>query len=168
MPSAAERLGRDGLDGPVDAEVRRVLWGRWAGRERAFYRECARRVSSLSWADLTTICGPQVRVLVEPVRTAYASLRADDLPGALRVGALQVVGEGRRGPRIAGYSTMDPVELPRELVGALHFFEGRTTAEALSTIASRAKLRLSRELVRSLVDFGILVPAGAAPGRPRY
>ena len=167
MPSTAERLGRDGLDGPVDEEVRRALWGRWAGRERAFYGECAQRVSVLSWADLTKICGPRVRVLVEPARAAYASLRAHELPGALRVGDFRVVGEGRRGPRIAGYSSMDPVELPRELVGALHLFDGRSTAEALDAIAARAGLRLSRGLVRSLVDFAILVPAGGAPDRPR-
>jgi hypothetical protein len=167
MPSTPERLRRDGLDRPVDEETRRALWGRWAGRERAFYGECAGRVSSLSWADLTAICGPRVRVLAAPVRAAYSSLWADDLPGALRVGALQIVGEGRRGPWIAGYSPLDPVELPRDLVGALHLFEGRSTSEALATIASRAGLRLSRGLVRSLVDHAILVPADGAAVQPR-
>ena len=167
VPSTAERLGRDDLDQPVDEEVRRALWGRWAGRERAFFGECARRVGALSWTDLTTICGPRVRVLVAPARAAYADLRADHLPAALRVGEFRIVGEGPRGPRIAGYSTMDPVDLPRELVGALHHFEGRSTREALAVIAARERLRLSRGLVRSLVDLAILVPAGEGPDRPR-
>jgi hypothetical protein len=165
-PSAAERLRHDDLDGPVDEEFRRALWGRWAGRERAFYVECARRVGVLSWTDLTTICGPRVRVLVEPVRAAYATLLSEETPDALRVGPFRIVGQGPRGPRIAGYSPMDPVELPRELVGALHHFEGRSTREALAVIAARERLRLSRGLVRSLVDQAILVPARAPVALP--
>jgi len=42
------RLDAAQLDDAADPTGRRALWGRWHGREREYFEECARRVSALS------------------------------------------------------------------------------------------------------------------------
>lgn len=158
-PSLVERVQRGDLDSPVDDEDRRDLWGRWADREREFFQECAGRVNGLSWADVLSICGPRVGIQAGPARAAYADLLSSALPSALRVGQFTVVAAGASGSRVLGYSPLDPVELPRPLIGALHHFNGRSTKEALDVIAKKEGIRIGRGLLRPLVDFGILVPA---------
>jgi hypothetical protein len=157
--SLVERAQRGDLDAPMDDEDRRVLWGRWADRTREFYEECARRVNGLTWAEVLSICGPTVRVLAGPARAAYAALLSNKVPPALRVGQFTVIGDAPSGSRVSSYSTLDPVDLPRPLLGALHHFEGRSTQEALDVIAKKEGIRIGRGLLRPLVDFGILVPA---------
>ena len=144
-----------------------VLWGRWEGRERAFFRACGRIVSRLSWDDVLRIAGPEIPVLAEAAKASFERLRSRDLPPRLRVGELRVVRSSPTADLVLTYSAYDPLRLSRDLREALPFFDGRPVGDALADILRHKRLRPSRELLVRLVDFGVLVPAaGPVPEPP--
>jgi len=138
-------------------------WGRWLGKEREFYRQCAKLVNPLSWREVMRLCGQEVRAFAAQTREAYRRLLSDEMPDSLSVGKLDVVGLGNESVRLCSYIGTDPVELPRELFDALSQFNGRPRKDAMNSIAERHGLELDDELLRGLVDFKVLVPATAAP-----
>lgn len=150
----------EGLDGVHSPEARAALWGRWAGRERDFYRECARLVDGLSWEQVLALGGPELRALARLAREAHARLSQDELPQRLRVGSFQVAAVGPRTTRVVSYSPIDPIELPAALMAVLPWFDGRPTQEAVESIARERKLGLTPALIQRLVDFQVLVDAG--------
>jgi hypothetical protein len=160
-PGEHESLSAADLDGRADPMVARKLWGNWLGREREFYRECARRVAALSWEDVLAICGPVVGARARAARHAFEGLLRKDAPQRLIPGPLEIVSTGREGVRVTTYSDYDPLDLAPELLEVLPYFDGRPTAAARSAIRRDLGVRVDEKLVRKLVDFKILV----APGR---
>ena len=158
-PGTARRLDRYELDRTADPERYGELWGRWEGREEKFFQECARRVEGLGWSDVTAKCGPEVRLLARTARRAFGQLLERELPDRLRVGEIVTLRADPRAFLVASYNGFDPLSLPRELVEALPWFDGRPVVEALQAIQREKKVRLESDLVLRLVDFGILVPA---------
>jgi hypothetical protein len=65
-------------------------------------------------------------------------------PKRLSVGAFQVVGATAGAVRVVGYSDYDPIEVPSDLIGVLHYFDGGSTDDAF---------------LRTLVAFEVLVDA---------
>jgi hypothetical protein len=157
-PGPRERLKLNGLqlDRVADLEAYRLLWGRWLGREREFYQQCARLVGDLSWDDVTRICGPDVRVLTQLVQEAYDRLTSDQVPEIVRLKDVQIIGLTHDSVQVATYSPHDPLKFPRKLFDVLPYLDNHPLSEALQTIEKEKGLRLSRELVRKLVDFEIL------------
>jgi hypothetical protein len=146
------------LDGRADEATRRAVWGKWFARERAFFVECARRVEGLSWREVAGLCGTQMRVQELLVRRAYEQLLSDALPPALRGGSFQIVKGGRTHTRVRTYSPLDPLDVPRAVMEALPFFDGRPTEAAVREIAMQKGMYLDESLLRKLADFQILVP----------
>jgi hypothetical protein len=62
---------------------------------------------------------------------------------------------------VVTYSPYDPLDLPRRLVDVLGYFDGQPTSEVLPRIRRERGLDVQPDLVRRLVDFGVLVPAPA-------
>jgi hypothetical protein len=147
------------LDGVVDADAGRALWGLWAGRERAFFDECARRVNALRWRDVASIGGPEIGIRERLVRMAYAGLVSEAAPPVLRSGPLRMGQLQGDSERIWTYSPLDPIDLPRRLVTALRYFDGRPTPDALGAAAADG-VPIDEATLRMLVDFRILVPTG--------
>jgi hypothetical protein len=166
MPTKVQPPDVSELEGEIDWVRYRKLWGRWAGREAQFYRECAKLVDKLSWADVEGICGPRVRILAGLLRDTYIHLQSSALPERLRLGQVNVTGTQKSSYRIVSYSSYDPLILPEALARSLQYFDGRPTEEALQAILTEQKLRIPPELVRKMVDFGMLVahdPSAAFP-----
>jgi Fe-S-cluster containining protein len=159
------------LDDKADTAAYMSVWGKWAGHERHFYTECARRVKDLPWKDVTALCGPEVRVNARLACETHARLMATKLPLALRVGTLNVFHLDAESACVSAYSGTDPLELPTPLLSLLHYFDGRPTREALAAMAGKENIALGDGLVRKLADFHVLVdpehgppPDGAGPG----
>ena len=150
------------LDGIVDPAVYRSLWGRWLGREREFYAECARLVGSLRWQDVVAIGGPDIQIFTRLVLEAHARLASDEIPGRVKIGKLTVIAADQASSHVYGYSGADPLDLPRALMDVLPYFDGRPTREALARIKAEAGIAVDPALVRKLVDFQILVPDAPA------
>ncbi len=146
------------LDGTRDEFSQRKLWGRWAGGEGDFYRECAKLVAHLSWEDVLTISGPDVKILAGVVREAYAKLMSKQIPERLRVGPLQIIGMNDERSWIVAHSPLDPLDLPSQLLELLRYFDGRPTKDVLKRIAAERGIELHASLIRQLTDFEVLVP----------
>jgi hypothetical protein len=150
-------------DGTYAPHDRRVLWGRWAGREAAFYEAAAGVVERLTWRDVAALGGPQLRLRARLAREAHARLRAPAIPRApLRLGTFVVTDRGPDAVRLASYSASDLLSLPPDLFEALGAFEGRTAREARATIAAEHSLDVEPAVVGRLLDFEVLVPVPRA------
>jgi hypothetical protein len=152
----AEPLDAAGLDHRVDEAAYERLWGAWCRRESDFYQRCAELVSPLSLAEVLAICGPDARAQALLTRHAFAKLTRHDVPTALEVGAFRVVERLHGATRLVSYSEYDPIDAPDAIMSVLPAFDGRPTVEALAAIADERGIQLTPDLVRKLVDFGIL------------
>lgn len=132
-------------------------WGAFDGRPEAFYLECARRSDRLSWGEVREIGGAPVADALAACRAALARLRDPGVPERLSPGEYRVVGSGDAVVRIAAYAPFDPLDVPQPIALLLRHFDGRPTAVVLREIESQRGLRLSQDVLRPLVDFGILV-----------
>ena len=132
----------------------------WAGIEdrEAWFIEAWQRVSVLGWDDVLQIAGPELQALERIARAAWAVLD-QPLPERLRPGVYQVVAVGADGVLAETYTPRDPIGLPRALLGVLHHFDGRPTAEVLDRLAREEGVALEADFLRQLVDFNVLSEA---------
>lgn len=151
--------GRE-LDGDVDDGTWAERWGAWSGREVDFYVACAEHVGAIGWADVTRRLGPEVQALAGVARRAHGRTRdADTIPGALRLGAFQIVAHRPDGVRCVTYSASDAIDLPTALLPLLPRFDGRQTKIVIDELAQQHGVSIAPDLFRRLVDWGVLVPA---------
>jgi hypothetical protein len=155
--SAAERVTGESLDSKVNQETYARLWGEWCARESEFFLRCAQLVSPLSWAEVLAIAGPEARAYAHLTKQAYNRLISDDVPPALNAGSIQLVQIQHEMTRVNTYNSYDPLDVPRIVMEVLHYFDGRPTEDALASIADERGIRLDLDLVRKMVDFGLLV-----------
>jgi hypothetical protein len=144
------------LGGEINWVLYRKIWGDWVGREAEFYRACARLVNPLTWEQVEQVSGPRVRILAQMLSDAYKNLESKALPERLRLGRIHFTGVEDGGFRIVGYSGFDPLLMPEKLARSLRYFDGRPTEEALEAILTKENIRLDINLVRKMLDFGIL------------
>ena len=147
------------IDGRIDDAAYRAWWGAWTGREREFYRECARLVNALRWKDVVRVGGASVEAHARVVAHAHHGAASTTIPERLVVGQLQTMPAGRDRVLVTTYNPFDPLELPRLLTEVLGYFDGRPTGEALTRIRQERNINVQPSLVRRLVDFGVLVAA---------
>lgn len=145
------------LDGTVPEAAYRALWGSWQGRERELFRRAAALVNDLRWADVARIGGAGVAAFARVVVDAHERHGDNGIPARLVVGPFRVVTARRERVAVVTYSPYDPLELPRLLVDVLPYFDGRPTAEALRRIRRERRINVQPDLVRRLVDFGVLI-----------
>ena len=157
--SESQEVTGEALDNKVNREAYAHIWGDWRGREGEFFRRCAELVTPLSWADVLAICGQEVRACARLTQDAHRQLISGDVPAALSVGAIQLVQIRQDVTRVASYSYSDPLDVPQIVMELLHHFDGRPVADALAAIAGERGVRLDLDLVRKMVDFGLLVAA---------
>lgn len=160
------KLDANQIDHVADLKAYRLLWGKWLGREREFYRECARLVNDLSWDDIAHICGPEVKAFSRLTQETYDRLISNQAPEAVRLKPLQITGMGKDWVQVKTYSDYDPLKMPRKLFEVLPYLESQPTPEALQTIEREKGLRVGRDLVRKLLDFDILAAEPAAERPP--
>lgn len=142
----------------LDFETQRKVWGQWAGREAEYFQACARLVESLTWADITAICGPELGLWAKLIGQAHQRLLSDTLPEHLRLGSFQIVQLQADFNLVQSYINTDLLKIPQPVWEILPYFDGRPTTEAIESAAAEKGVRINPSLVRKLVDFQILVP----------
>jgi hypothetical protein len=147
------------VDGGVEEAHYRGTWAGWEGREEAFYRACAAKVSGLRWSDVIAIGGPEVAILARVARNAHDRLLSETVPGRLKLGAFQIAHHRVGGVRVVTYSVLDAIDLPATLLPVLPLFDGRPTDEILRELAERHGVSIDAEFLRQLCDWGVLVAA---------
>ena len=134
-----------------------TMWGEWLGKQREFFTECAQLVDVLSWDDVSRIGGMELEVPARLLRDASKSLLKRDLPPRLKLNQWKhSVEADSETVRIWTYSRYDPLEVPRRIVDVLGYFQNSATDEALDRIEQEKGVRLERDYVRWLTDFGVL------------
>jgi hypothetical protein len=156
--SEAQAITGDSLDNRVDQRVYARLWGAWRGRQHEFFCRCGELVSPLSWTDVLSICGPNIRAYARLTQEAYRRLTSDDIPSNLSVGRFEVLQVQRAVTRVNTYHEYDPLDIPNTVMELLQYFDGRPVVEALAAIADERGVSLDAGLVRKMVDFKLLVP----------
>ena len=157
LPGQVAKLKLEDVEEKVDPKEQRKLWANWYGREREFYRGCADVMRGLSWADVLSICSPEVQVRARILRKAYDQLISEEIPKRLRTGSFAVTGVS------AGFYDvyhpeigLDRFQMSERVMRLLPYFDGRATNEIVDQIISRENLRFTPELIRRLLDFKIL------------
>jgi hypothetical protein len=159
LPSRAELAPTAAdVDARIEATASAAAWGPWVGREEEFYRACGRLVGDATLDQVLGRCGPSVRLRAKLVRAAWERLRAVEPPARLRPGRLTVLRSGATACSVSTYSPYDYIDLHRALLEVLHLFDGRATEEVLDEINRGGPMRLRKELVHQMADFGVLVP----------
>ncbi len=95
-------------------------------------------------------------ILAGLMQDAYVHLLSDAIPERLRLSEFRLAGIQGNGFRVVAYSQFDPSVISEELARTLRYFDGRPTEDALASIAQEHALALDLELVRKMVDFGLL------------
>lgn len=147
-------------DGRLAPDLARQVWGRWQGKEEAYYLSCAERTAGLDWAGIAALGGVRLEALRR--RAAAALRRHEDrgVPDVLCVGLFDVV-ESATPDEVMLHNEeipADPLPVPAALVDALAAFDGRPTAEAVERVRQEHGVALERPLLEQLVDGGLLGP----------
>jgi len=133
-------------------------WGRWVGREREFFLECARLADGVGLGEVLSLGGVEASALARLVRERFRMIGMQEPPDLpLRLGRFEIIRSMDDHAQISTYSNYDPIEVPRALLAGLVRFDGRPTAVVLEEISRCDGLSVSRELLRTLCDFGVLV-----------
>jgi hypothetical protein len=152
------------FDGRTTLEHRKLVWGKWAGREQDFYREAGRLARALSWAEVLALGGSELRAAVQLTRAAFERLTSPHLPDRLRAGEFHIAPQTDGGALVTTYSPIDPLRLSPAVLETLPFFDGRTTRAARQAIRRKLGHQVETSLLLKLVDFGVLEDA-AGPGK---
>lgn len=149
------------LDGlPLPEPVRRARWGRWAGKEEAFFLAAHEEASRVDASQAAALGGVALEARLRMVEAAYGALAQPRLPGRLRLNpALRVWREPAGGYLLSGYSRFDPVRAQEPLYGVLAAFDGRATEEVLAELQSAGRPFPSGPLLQKLYDHRVLVDA---------
>jgi len=164
-PNGRPTLESADLDGTVDPARYRAIWGSWAGREHDFYRASAALVEALTWEEISSLCGPELPILMRLTQEAYQALVAETIPPLLQVRPLKQILMERNTCQVVTYTTTDPLRIPKALVSALPAFDGRPVEQVRQGLASEQQLTLTDALIRKLMDFEVLAAPEAAPGQ---
>src|SRR5262249_8187936 len=100
----ASDLDGDDLDGRVNEAKYRARWGKWLGRELAFYAEAMRLVEPLEWSDVVRVGGAEALALSRMARAGYDELTRPRVPERLRVGSLQIRRIGAETTQLTTYT----------------------------------------------------------------
>jgi hypothetical protein len=114
---------------------------------------------ALPWSQVRELGGAELQMAETLVQDAFRRLMSNEVPERLRTGAIRFTPD-EEGGVLSSYSANDPIRLSHEVLGVLPFFNGQPTTAAIEAIRDERGLAVSPELVRWLVDFGILVEEG--------
>jgi hypothetical protein len=145
------------LDGKVGEDWLRSAWGNWYARREEFYQRCAHLAEGLEWLDVEQLCGPEVQIRAQIVKAAHHKLIGNELPTRLKIGNYQIVRTSEDYITVTTYSPYDPLDIPKQVLKDLASFNGRPLTEALDIITRHKNIPINSKVLRSLLDFGVLV-----------
>src|SRR5262249_60968343 len=120
-------------DGVAAARRQRLVWGRYHGDERRCFVQCAELVDSLSASAALALGGAEAQLWVRRVKDAQRAL-GEDVPESLVSAPVQLINIRSNRVQLAGYSSMDPIRIPRQVFEVLGRFDGRPTAEVMADL----------------------------------
>jgi hypothetical protein len=152
-------LARQGVDAaacdvllraPEDAALDARAWGAWHGREADYFVAAAQLIEPLSWDEVVALGGPDVARVAEAVRETV--VRLDALPERVRRNDQILHHPGRAGRvRLQSWTVpLDLLEVSTAVADRIRALDETRLSE----------LDFDGALVRRLLDWGALLPAG--------
>jgi hypothetical protein len=146
---------------PSEEEYRR-LWGRFAGREEAFYDSAYRLASGLTRKGFEAAGGAPLALRLRALQKAHAAALATRAPAVLRRApglSSTLLDNGRY--RITTYSEYDPLVVSRTVFRLLDEFDGVRTNRQIGAALRRAgKVVLPGRVLLQLYQARVLVTPG--------
>jgi hypothetical protein len=135
------------------------LWGEWAGREEAFYKEAFCLVSALTRGEFERLAGVRQKLLLGDLRRAHASVVSPKLPSRLRRRKNLTAEKLADGSYLlVGYSPYDPLRVSPRVYEILESFDGRKThAQIRELLRARRLPQPDDALLLSLHQARLLV-----------
>ncbi len=161
-PRAPAPLAAHELDDRLLVGHARATWGRWYGREAAFFRAAAEEAATIDAGRLQSLGGVALAARARALRAAWTGLADDALPPRTRLGALRIHGFAGGVVTVEGYSDYDALDVPEALLAVLPYFDGAEVDEARARCLAERGIDVTPALVRRLLDFGILEAADEA------
>lgn len=162
-PDWAEKgapLGPEELDGvAAPTKTHAKLWGRFEGKEEAFYRACHEAVSALSADDVARILGFDGVVSLTELERQRERALSEKVPGTLRFNPATTVKWLPDGTVALGaYSELEAVALPGHAYGILLAFDGRDPiADVRTRLRDEHGVDLDDDLIVLLYRHRVLV-----------
>lgn len=133
-------------------------WGDWSGREEEFFVRAYRIVSEINPAEFLALSGAKGQSLVKDVRAAKADMLQPVVPPILRRNP-QVQVRKWQGQYVLSTDTGVHQSSP-DVYEVLDLFDGhRTSAQIIRMVRETKAKRFPRELLLSLYQHRILIPA---------
>lgn len=136
-------------------------WTHWANNYEPYFVRCAELVASMAWSDVVATCGGRVAIQAHAVVSSFSKMHSTALPSLFRVSRLTILRDGPTSSTVSTYRTYDPLSLDNDLVGVLRYFDGRPHEEVRSQIREEVGLEIDDQVLRRLLDYGILTERGA-------
>ncbi|MBN1293498.1 MAG: hypothetical protein JXB48_16785 [Candidatus Latescibacteria bacterium] len=146
-------------DLPPDKETYRSIWGEWGGREEELYRESYRLITELTPEKFDYIEGIAQKIQRENIIKAYKRMMEPQLPEKLmRNPFLRVSKTGDESYALVGYSSLDPLEVPKRIYDMIDYFDGiHSNDKICELIRDRMNIQPSEDLLITLYQFRILI-----------
>ncbi len=147
------------------------MWGKWVGREEAFYVECYKRARSVSPAEFAQNVddAPAGRGALAELEARYEAIGAKTvLPSSLvRAKNLRTRHTGES-VVVTSYNIFDAFSMEKELYDVLGMLdEKQTLAENLERLDREENVQLTPELLQYLFTHGVVVaPDPVKPAAP--
>jgi hypothetical protein len=138
-------------------DVRERFWGNWMFREPEFFQECWKIVERLTWGEVLSIGGERLSKAVNELIEASHHVNSATIPMFLRMGEFTQEDVGDDIVRVWAYNKYNPIDLRKEIVDVLPFFDGRSIEEVLAQIGNETSVHLDERLLLQLTDYKILI-----------
>jgi hypothetical protein len=165
-PELVERLStsddsEDCLDGDVtitDA-LRARAWGRWYGRELAYFKHCAELVErDVTWKFVRGLCGARLAAKLEELQDALGDHDNTRLPPFVAAGGIERVVFDDEGMWVHSYRPYDIEPISEDLWELLDELQPMPTEALLELLVEQHDIWEPRAAVRSWLDQGNLEP----------
>lgn len=142
---------------PCSDDLYPKVWGKWYGKEEAFYKACAEYVDQLSYDDILALGAPKLQIRHKQFAAVEAALHSDDLPKQLIPNRILAKGDGVIS-HVIGYSKTDPVAVPTPFLLMLQCFQPEhSVADAMIAAKAMGFKSITKSTIKTLLDFRILV-----------
>jgi Fe-S-cluster containining protein len=151
-------------DRPPDDATYASWWGRWVGREEAFYGECLARVRALDRAafEAIVLADDRGRSALETLRLAYDRATKPVLAERLVLADDLRPARSGDGVVVVPYSSYDAQHLSESLYEVLKMLRAEeTVSDFVDRIRREREVDVPRDLLLHLQMLGIVVPPDA-------
>jgi Fe-S-cluster containining protein len=151
--SKNDKLNSFEIDEIKDIEKHKIIWGKYAGQEIEFYKNCYEIVSNLNQNNLNEIIGFESNLQLDVLIEAYENMENPQIPETLILNPKATIIKTPEGD----YKVNNSFEISNILFDAIQFFDGYSKNNlVLKKIEKELNVSLDEELLIYLYQNRLL------------